>query len=80
MTTAQILLSDAETQAIQALGQRRGQSQQELLHEAVAQFLEKHTAENRLAAIRQARGIWQQRQDFPDLADCRASPRMGQGP
>ena len=71
MTTTQVILTDAETQAIQVLSQSKGKSQQELLREAVSQFLEKHTAENRLAALRQARGIWQERQDLPDLAELR---------
>ena len=71
MTTAQVTLSESESQAIQALSQIRGKTQEEILHEAIEQFLTQHQVENRLVALRQARGIWQERQDLPDFAELR---------
>lgn len=71
MTKAQVTLSESESQAIQALSQSRGKTQEEILHEAIEQFLMQHQVENRLAALRQARGIWQERQDLPDFAELR---------
>lgn len=71
MTTAQVTLTDSENQAIQALSQSKGKSQEEILHEAIQQFLARHQSENRLTALRQARGIWQARQDLPDFAGLR---------
>jgi len=71
MTTAQVILSESESQAIQALSQSRGKTQEEILHEAIEQFLTQHQVESRLAALRQARGIWQERQDLPDFSELR---------
>lgn len=71
MTTAQITLSESQSQAIQALGQSTGKSQEEVLHQAIEQLLAQHRVENRLAALRQARGIWRERQDLPDLTELR---------
>jgi len=71
MTTAQVTLSESESHAIQVLSQRKGKTQEEILHQAIQQFLTQHQAENRLAALRQARGIWQARQDLPDVVELR---------
>ena len=71
MTTAQVTLSESESQAIEALSRSRGTTQEETLHEAITQFLRQHQAEYRLVALRQARGMWQERQDLPDLAQLR---------
>jgi hypothetical protein len=71
MTTAQVTLSKSESDAIQALSRSKGKTQEEILHQAIEQFLTQHHAENRLAALRQARGIWRKRQDLPDLAELR---------
>jgi predicted DNA-binding protein len=71
MTTAQVTLSEAESQAIQALSQSKGKTQEEILHEAIELLLKQHEVENRLVALQQARGIWQDRQDLPDFAELR---------
>lgn len=71
MTTAEITLSKSQTQAIQAVGQSQGKTQEEVLQEAIEQFLTQHRMEPRLAALRQARGIWRERQDLPDLTKLR---------
>ena len=72
MTTAQVTLSESESQAIQALSQSRGKTQEELLHEAIEQFLMQNQVGNRLATLRQARGIWRERQDLPDFTELRS--------
>lgn len=71
MTTAQVTLTETENRAIQALSQSAGKSQEEILHEAIAQFLERHQTERRLHALRQARGLWRDRQDLPNAAELR---------
>ena len=71
MTTAQVTLSESEAQAVQALSQSKGKTQEEILHDAIEQFLVQHKVENRLTALRQARGIWNGRQDLPDYAELR---------
>jgi len=71
MITTQITLSETENQAIQIISERRGQTPEEILHEAVEQFLNAHQVESRLVAMRQARGIWKDREDLPDFAALR---------
>lgn len=71
MSIIQIQLSEAQQQALEALSQSRGQMQEEILHQAVEQFLEQHQTDNRLAASRAARGIWRDREDLPDFAELR---------
>ena len=71
MTTAQVTLTETENRAIQALSESAGKSQDEILHEAIAQFLERHQAERRLHCLRQARGLWRDRQDLPDATELR---------
>jgi len=57
MVTTQITLSESENQALQIISERRGQTPEETLHEAVEQFLKGQQAESRLAAMRGARGM-----------------------
>lgn len=71
MTTTQVTLTEYEIQAIQALSRSEGKTEEEILREAIEQFLAQHIAANRLTALRQARGIWQGRQDLPDYTDIR---------
>lgn len=71
MATAQVTLTDEESQALQTLSQIKGVAPEVLLHEAVESYLGHHKSGPRLAALRQARGIWSQREDLPDLTELR---------
>lgn len=71
MTVTQVTLTDSQAKAVQALSQSKGRTEDEILHDAIEQFLARHTVENRLTAMRQARGIWQGRQDLPDAKTLR---------
>ncbi len=71
MTTAQVTLTDEESQALQSLSRIRGVAPEVLLHEAVESYLGHQEAGPRLAALRSARGIWSKRQDIPTLTDLR---------
>jgi predicted DNA-binding protein len=57
MQRTQIYLSEAERQGLMALAQRSGRSQSALIREAIDSFLEKNQPEERLAKLRQGRGI-----------------------
>ena len=72
MTTAHVNLTESEVQAVQALSQSQGKTPERILHDAIEQFLTQHQAENRLAALRQGRGIWRNRGDSPDAATLRS--------
>lgn len=72
MTTAQITLTDEESQTLQALSQLKGVSREVLLHEAVESYLGRHQSGPRLLALRQGRGLWSQRDDLPTLTELRS--------
>ncbi|GAK60289.1 Gsl4096 protein [Candidatus Vecturithrix granuli] len=71
MLTAQITLNDNESQVIQDITEHTGKSLEDILHEAVHQFISRMTAQNRLFLLRQARGLWKDRDDLPDFQTLR---------
>lgn len=71
MSTAQLQLTDTETQTLESMARRTGKTTEELLHEAVARFLTPRVDNNRLEQLRQARGLWKGRQDIESLTDIR---------
>lgn len=71
MQRTQIYLSDTERQGLQALALLSGRSQSALIREAIDTFLERHQPEGRLSRLRQARGLWADRQDLPSWPDLR---------
>lgn len=68
----QLILSPADSEAVRELARRAGKTADELLHETVANLLRQSTTTDRLAALRQARGIWEHREDLPDFGRLRA--------
>ena len=72
MITAQITLSDDESEALRAMAISTGRTQEAVLHEAVQKFLGESPPDDRLSLLRQARGMWKDRTDLPDLRDLRA--------
>lgn len=71
MQRTQIYLSEAERQGLQALALQSGRSQSALIREAIDSFLERHQPEGRLSRLRQARGLWAEREDLPIWAELR---------
>ena len=71
MTTALVTLTDEESQQLQTLSQIKGVAPEVLLHEAVESYLGRHKTDDRLVSLRQARGIWSERQDLPELTELR---------
>lgn len=71
MRRTQSYLSEKERRGLQALALRSGRSQSDLIREAVDSFLERHQLEGRLARLRQARGLWADRDDLPSWPELR---------
>jgi predicted DNA-binding protein len=71
MQRTQIYLSDQERQELRALAQRSGRSQSELIREAIDSFLEINQPQNRLAKLRQGRGLWAGGDDPLDWLELR---------
>lgn len=71
MATASIQLTDHESEALNALAEQTGKTTDELLREAVTRMLIQTQPTNRLVLLQQARGIWKDRQDIPDVRALR---------
>lgn len=71
MTTAQVALSDEESDALQTLSRIKGVAPEVLLHEAVESYLGLHETGPRLVVICSARGIWSEHRDLLPLTELR---------
>jgi hypothetical protein len=71
MVRTQIYLTEPERQALRALTSRTRRTQSELIREAVDHFIAQSGPLDRRALLRQARGLWQDREDLPDFAALR---------
>lgn len=72
----QINLTDAQVNALRTLSEQSGKTEDELLQEAVNKLVDEvGEAEAKrqewLEALRQAKGIWKDRDDLPDLRKLR---------
>lgn len=72
MAIASIELSEHELRALQRLAQQTGKTQEELVHEAITYLLEQVQSERRLQALQQARGLWKDRGELPDIRVMRS--------
>lgn len=71
MASTAITLTEQEQLSLRAIAQQTGKMPDELLHEAVVQFLAQFQQPRRRALLQQARGMWQDRTDLPSLATLR---------
>ncbi len=69
--SARIKLTDAEREMLNGMSRSTGKSQNELVQEAVRQFLARADSDWR-AALRGAFGMWKDRTDLPDFKAMRA--------
>ena len=71
MLTAHVTLTDTESQVIQNITKSTGKTQEQVLHEAIEQFIVRFTSQDRRILLRQARGMWKDRDDLPDFGTIR---------
>lgn len=71
MVRTQIYLTAGEQQALRALSRRTGISQSELIRQAIDSLLAGEQAPDRAALLRQAAGLWSDRDDLPDFGALR---------
>ena len=71
MRRTQIYFSEQERKGLQALALSSGRSQSALIREAIDSFLHQQQPQGRLARLRQARGLWAERNDLPEWSVLR---------
>jgi hypothetical protein len=71
MITTAITLTEQEQTTLRVIAQQTGKTPDELLHEAVVQFLSQFQQTQRRALLQQARGMWHDRTDLPSLETLR---------
>ena len=72
MTETPISLTDAECQLLHSMSQRTGKSENDLLQEALELLKVQVDLEKRRALLQEARGMWRDRDDLPDLSELRS--------
>ena len=71
MIETQINLTEQNRQALVEISLLTGKSQQELITSAIEELIKSYQQQKRLDLMRQARGIWQEREDIPNLEQLR---------
>ena len=67
MERTQIYLTREEREALRILAERRGQTQSELIREAIDAYIVLHQEMDRRAWMHRAVGMWADRDDLPEF-------------
>jgi len=70
MAEIEVNLTENEERALREIAQRTGKTEGELIHDAVDQLI-KQRLSSRGAGMKQARGLWRDRDDLPDFGKLR---------
>ena len=71
MVTVRTTLTDQENMALAEIAKKTGKTQGELVREALREFINHFDNPDRLSLLRQARGMWKDRDDLPSLEELR---------
>ena len=71
MVTTYIALTDQESSTLHLIAQQTGKTEDELIREAVQQFITQFRQIHRCVLLQQARGMWKDRIDLPSLETLR---------
>jgi len=72
MVRTQIYLTDHQRDELAAIAKTVGKKQSELIREAVDRFIDEEGHNRREAVLREAAGIWKDREDLPDFRATRS--------
>jgi metal-responsive CopG/Arc/MetJ family transcriptional regulator len=72
MVRTQIYLTERQRAALADLSKTEGKKQSELIRKAIDRFIDESSSQRREAVLRQAAGMWQDRQDLPDFMAIRS--------
>lgn len=70
MERTQIYLTREERQALRSIAEAVGQSQSEIIREAIDQYIDNFNQANRVELMRAGFGIWADRDDVPELFEA----------
>jgi hypothetical protein len=70
--TANVALNDQDSFTLRIIAEQTGKSAEELIYEAIKELISRFQQTKRLELLRQARGMWQSRDDLPELETLRA--------
>jgi hypothetical protein len=73
MVRTQIYLTEKERAGLESVSRLTGRKQSELIREAVDRFLDLAEGSQREAVLREAAGLWGDREDLPDFVAVRRS-------
>jgi len=76
LVRTQIYLTEDERQALKSMAVSTGRKQSELIREAIDQMIEKYQIDRQTRLRQQAKGMWKDRTDLPDLAVRREWDRI----
>lgn len=79
MTSTEIKLTDQEHASLTTIARQIGRTEAEVLQEAVRRYITLFQANNRRQLLAQARGMWRDREDLPDLSSLRRELDRHQG-
>lgn len=72
MIEAQVNLTEENQLALREISRVTGKSQQELISSAIEELINNYQQKKRLYLMQQAKGIWQDREDIPNLEELRS--------
>ncbi len=71
MVRTQIYLTESQREELAAIAQAEGKKQSQLIREAIDQLIDQAGSTRREAVLREAAGIWKDRDDLPDFKKLR---------
>jgi len=71
MIRTQVYLTRTQRDELAAIARASGRKQSELIRDALDRFLQEEGRSRRKAVLREAAGLWRDREDLPDVRDVR---------
>ena len=71
MIRTQIYLTRSQRDELAAMAKVSGKKQSEIIRDALDRFLQEEGQSRRMATLREAAGLWKDRDDLPDFQDVR---------
>ena len=72
MIRTQIYLTDKQRAEIAVIAKRMGKKQSEIIREAIDRLIEQSDKNKKNTVLREAAGIWKNRDDLPDFRTMRS--------